>query len=272
MTDFEKVRQYYNEFDEKNRLNRDNSGKLEYEMTIRILEKYLPNKATILDLGAGAGTYTFPLAEKGYEMYLADLSPRLVEEAKKIVDETNQRNIKSCDIVNAIDLQKYENEKFDVVLLFGPLYHLQDESERKKCVQEVNRILKKGGLIFASFIPYLAGSISIIDRYFRHPEQVNIQNLNDVFETGVFSNAVNKGFQEGYYASSEEIINLFKEYDIEKEKVLSIRGILYEKEDNLYKIENSEIFDEIINLSEKTAEMQEIIETCGHAMYIGKKL
>ena len=41
MTDFDKVRNYYKYFDEENRLKWDASGKLEYEMTIRILDKYL---------------------------------------------------------------------------------------------------------------------------------------------------------------------------------------------------------------------------------------
>ena len=39
MTDFEKVQNYYKHFDEKNRLKNDNSGKLEFLMTMRILEK-----------------------------------------------------------------------------------------------------------------------------------------------------------------------------------------------------------------------------------------
>lgn len=51
MTNFERVKEYYNEFEEKNRLNRDNGGKLEFEISMRILKKYLPPKATILDLG-----------------------------------------------------------------------------------------------------------------------------------------------------------------------------------------------------------------------------
>ena len=57
MTDFERIRQYYKYFDEKNRLINTNSGKLEYVMTTDILEKNLPSEGTILDLGGGAGAY-----------------------------------------------------------------------------------------------------------------------------------------------------------------------------------------------------------------------
>lgn len=85
MTDFDKIKDYYKVFDENNRLLNDNSGKLEFEMTMRILAKYLPKSAVILDLGGASGVYTFPLAEKGYKMYLADLSSKLIDIAKKNV-------------------------------------------------------------------------------------------------------------------------------------------------------------------------------------------
>ena len=71
MTDFDKIKKYYQSFNEKDRPNNDSSGRLEFEMTMRILNRYLPEDDDILDLGGGAGAYTFPLAELGYKMHLA---------------------------------------------------------------------------------------------------------------------------------------------------------------------------------------------------------
>lgn len=271
MTDFEKVKQYYNKFDEKNRLINDNSGKLEFEMTMRILKSYLNKKYKILDLGGGAGAYSFPLAKMLNKVTLADLSPKLIEEARNKKDLEKVDNLISCDIENAINLS-YENDTFDVVLLFGPLYHLLDEDEREKCINEIYRVLKNGGLIFASFIPYLSGSIAIIDRYFRHNEQVNVDNLNKVFETGKFNNNSLSGFQEGYYPTLDEIKKLFSKNGFEQIDMLSIRGIGYEKEDSLYNIKDKEMFNKIIEIIEKTSRKEEIISMCGHAMYIGRKI
>ena len=100
MTDFEKVKNYYKHFDEKNRLLNDNSGKLEFLMTMRILEKDLPSLAdgsdiSILDLGGGAGAYSFPLAKKGYKVTLADLSETLLAQAKKLCGNSNKIYFKS---------------------------------------------------------------------------------------------------------------------------------------------------------------------------------
>ena len=270
MTDFLKIKKYYAEFNEKDRLFNDNSGKLEYEMTKRILQKYLPKKAKILDLGGGAGVYSFVLAELGYDVYLADLSENLIEQALE-QNSKKEKKITSCDVVNALDLSIYKNEQFDVVLLFGPLYHLLEKEEREQCLKEVNRVLKNNGMILASFIPYLSGSIAIIDRYFRHPDQVNIDNLDKVFKTGKFNNLSDKGFQEGYYPTINEIENLFEKCKFKKIEIKSIRGIGYEKEDNIFNIENNQIFNKIMDLIEQTSTKPEIIEMCGHAMYIGKK-
>ena len=270
MTDFSKIKDYYAEFNERDRLFNDNSGRLEYEMTKRILKEHLPKKAKILDLGGGAGVYSFFLAELGYDVYLADLSENLIQQA--IEQNSREENkITSCDVVNALDLSIYKNEQFDVVLLFGPLYHLLEKEERKQCLNEVNRVLKSDRMIFASFIPYLSGSIAIIDRYFRHPEQVDVNNLDKVFKTGKFNNLSNKGFQEGYYPTVNELETLFKECKFKTKEIKSIRGIGYQKEDNIYSIKDDEIFDKIIDLIEQTSTKLEIIEMCGHAMYIGLK-
>ena len=292
MTDFEKVKNYYRHFDEKNRLRNDNSGKLEFLMTMRILEKNLPPvqgvenpegavvagaeraggaEVSILDLGGGVGVYSFPLAKKGYKVTLADLSETLLAQANKQKKEEAVQNLISCDQVNATDLSCYKDQSFDVVLLFGPLYHLTEKAEREKCISEVNRVLKKGGKVFASFIPHLSGSIALVQRFCWSPDQVDINTLEECFESGKFKNLSDKGFQEGYYPASEEIENLFSANGFEKILLRSIRGFGYEKEDVIFKFKNKNVFSKILDLIDSTAEEKSIIEMCGHAMYVGVK-
>ncbi len=278
MTDFEKIKNYYKHFDEKNRLKNDNSGKLEFLMTMRILEKNLPmlsagdaSEVSILDLGGGAGVYSFPLAKKGYKVTLADLSETLLEQAKKQKEEDKFENLIACDQVNATDLSFYKDNSFDVVLLFGPLYHLTEKDEREKCVSEIWRVLKTGGKVFASFIPHLSGSIALVQRFCWSPDQVSINTLEECFNSGKFKNLSSNGFQEGYYPTSEEIENLFVANGFEKQLLRSIRGFGYEKEDIIYKFKNKNVFSKILDLIDSTAEDKSIIEMCGHAMYVGVK-
>ena len=338
MTDFEKIKNYYKHFDEKNRLQNDNSGKLEFLMTMGVLEKYLPavgeekpvssgvvagsrseavtgadsigkcaRDVSVLDLGGGAGAYAFPLAERGYKVTLADLSEDLIAQAKAQKEElakcaksagntanaetiakvvkvagnaginaTNcyaraAENLVACDVANATDLSCYEAHKFDVVLLFGPLYHLLENAERSACIKEIHRVLKPGGKVFASFIPYLSGSIALLSRFYWRPEQVDINTLSEVFKSGQFKNLSDGGFQEGYYPTSEEIENLFDANGFEKIALRSIRGFGYEKEDMIYKFENTPDFEKIIGLINDTAADKSIVEMCGHAIYVGSK-
>lgn len=45
-----------------------------------------------------------------------------------------------------------EAASFDVVLCLGPLYHLEHEAQRTRCLEQVLRVLKPGGSVFFAFI------------------------------------------------------------------------------------------------------------------------
>ena len=53
---------------------------------------------------------------------------------------------------NALDLTMLEAASFDVVLCLGPLYHLEHEAQRTRCLEQVLRVLKPGGSAFFAFI------------------------------------------------------------------------------------------------------------------------
>lgn len=271
MTDFDKIRSYYSMFNENGRLCADPSGQLEFMMTMEKLRRFLQPSSTILDLGGASGAYTFPLAREGHTLYLADLSPALIQQAKDKLAADPTPGIRSCDVVNALDLSRYPDGMFDAVLLFGPLYHLLAEEERQQCVREVHRVLRAGGQVFAAFIPKLSGAIAIVDRACFAPHQVNRENLRHVFRTGQFINNASTGFQEGYYPTSDEIVFLFGTNGFEKTHLSSIRGFAYEKEEAIFSLQDEAVRSEVLALAEETCEDPSIIETCGHALYIGKK-
>ena len=53
------VNTLYDFFDEKSRLNCSKAARVEFTTTVRYIERYLKKGMRILDIGAGAGEYSF---------------------------------------------------------------------------------------------------------------------------------------------------------------------------------------------------------------------
>jgi len=147
--DTELVQEVYRRYDEDSRLNKSNAAKVEFLTTVRYIEKYLTPGAKILDVGAGAGEYSLYFARKGYSVSALELADANIATFRAKMTEHD-----SIDLVqgNALDLSRYDSESFDVVLLFGPLYHLHDEADKLRCIEEAKRVCKSDGKIFFAFI------------------------------------------------------------------------------------------------------------------------
>jgi len=177
-TDFDKILGYYAQGKEWDRLETA-AGKLEYLRTLQLIEQYLPEHSRILDLGGGPGRYTIALAQRNHWMNLADISPDLLEIAtRKIVEYDVASQIESVAEINAVDLSKYEDDSFDAVLALGPFYHLQQETEREQCANEIHRVLRKEGFLFVAFVPKLSMLAGLINRASTRPEEVSASNFS----------------------------------------------------------------------------------------------
>ena len=147
--DAELVQEVYQRYDEDSRLNKSQAARVEFLTTIRYIEKYLVPGAKILDVGAGAGEYSLYFARKGYHVSALELADANIASFRAKVTEED-----SIDLVqgNALDLSRYDSNSFDVVLLFGPLYHLHEEKDKLQCIEEAKRVCKPDGKIFFAFI------------------------------------------------------------------------------------------------------------------------
>ena len=147
--DTELVQEVYQRYDEDSRLNKSQAARVEFLTTVRYIEKYLTPGAKILDIGAGAGEYSLYFARKGYQVSALELADANIAAFRAKMTEEN-----SIDLVqgNALDLSRYESNSFDVVLLFGPLYHLHEEADKLRCIEEAKRVCRPDGKIFFAFI------------------------------------------------------------------------------------------------------------------------
>ena len=120
----ERVNTTYDIFNEDARLNHSKAARVEFLTTVHYIEKYLKDGDKILDIGAGAGEYSLYFARKGYEVSALELADANIAAFKKKLTPEDK-----IDLVqgNALDLSRYADKSFDIVLLFGPLYHLKNE-------------------------------------------------------------------------------------------------------------------------------------------------
>lgn len=143
------VQEIYRRKNENDRLNHSQAARVEFFTTVKYIEKYLKQGARILDIGAGAGEYSLYFARKGYPVSAVELADANVAAFReKITNEDPVELVQG----NALDLSRYENDSFDIVLLLGPLYHLHEEADKHRCIQEAKRVCKPDGKLFFGFI------------------------------------------------------------------------------------------------------------------------
>lgn len=148
---------YYSGYAEEDRL-RTGAGPLEFERTREILARELPAPpARVLDVGGAAGVYASWLAELGHDVHLVDLTPRLVEEARRR-NAGAPRPIASIEVGDARRLRR-SDASADVVLLMGPLYHMTHAADRGAAIAEAFRVLVPGGVLVAAAISRYAPAL-----------------------------------------------------------------------------------------------------------------
>lgn len=103
----------------------------------------------ILELGCGDGSLWLRNLERfpmDAQVTLTDISEGMLEDAKK-----NLSNTAANFQYNTVDAQAipYEDNNFDIVIANHLLYHVPD---RQKAFSEIRRVLKSGGVLYASTI------------------------------------------------------------------------------------------------------------------------
>lgn len=144
----EQVNAIYEVFDEDSRLA-SKASRVEFLTSVRAIESCLRPGDRILDIGAGAGEYSLHFARKGYEVCAVELADANIAAFKKKIKAEDKLYLRQG---NALDLSFYPDGSFDVVLLFGPLYHLHAEADRQRAIAEARRVCRPGGKIFFAFI------------------------------------------------------------------------------------------------------------------------
>jgi len=167
---------YYSNYDEDGRLS-SNHGKVEFLTTMRYIEKYLTAEARILEIGAGTGRYSHAFAQKGYAVDAVELVPHNIKIFNKNTQPNEKISIRQGD---ARDLSGLADNRYDITLLLGLMYHMFMPEDKNQTISEALRVTKHGGIVFAA---YCMSEAPIMDSGFRR----TVFSVTDFIEKGLIN-------------------------------------------------------------------------------------
>ena len=149
----DEIEKYYNKFNEDKRLL-SRHGQVEFFVAMNYINDIIGNRKNlkILDVGAGTGRYSVILSEMGHDVTAIEYVNKNVSQIKMKSDKVVAKQ------GDARNLKLKDNE-FDIVLLFGPMYHLFTSEDKLKALSEAKRVVKPGGHIL---VMYLTNEYAIV--------------------------------------------------------------------------------------------------------------
>lgn len=209
------LEKYYNKFCEEKRLTRRH-GYVEYVTSMKYIHEYLPQgkKETIkiLDVGAGTGRYSVQLAGEGYDVTAVELVKYNLGILK-----SKKSSVKAYQ-GNALNLSRLEADQFDMVLVFGPMYHLYTKEDKVKALKEAKRVVKPDGIIL---VAYCMNEYSILTYGFKEghmKESIRNQKVDDSFH-------VRSKEEDLYdYVRIEDIDAIDQAAGVKREKLIAADG------------------------------------------------
>ena len=151
MIDVARIEQHYQRVSEATRLQRSRARKLEFDTTLHFLDKHLPPRATLLELGAGHGAYSLHFARRGHRVLATDLVGSNVQE---ILNQVEAEGLGTIQVrqADATRLEALSDWDFQAVLCLGPYYHLRTRELRRRCLLECRRVVHDRGIVAVSYI------------------------------------------------------------------------------------------------------------------------
>lgn len=257
------LEQYYNKFNEEKRLN-SRHGQVEFRVSMKYIHEYIPadiprEEVKILDIGAGTGRYSVALSEEGYDVTAVEL----VKYNLGILKQKGSK-VKAMQ-GNALNLKKLPSDNFDVTLLFGPMYHLFGEEDKRQALAEAKRVTKPGGVILVAYCMNEYGVLTYAFKERHINECVEERRLTEDFHT------ISQKENLYDYMRIEDIDNLLNDSGLERIKIISPDGPANYMRPFLNQLSDEE-FEHFVEYQMATCERMDLIGAGAHTLDILRKL
>ena len=259
---FDYLNEYYSNYDEEHRL-RSRHGLVEFHTTMRYIDRYLKPGDRVLEIGAATGRYSHALARRGYWVNAVELIEHNIELFKQ-----NTKEGENVSIVqgNAVSLDMFESDTFDITLLLGPMYHLFTKEEQLKALKEAVRVTKPGGIIYAAY----CNNDATILQYCFYRGMLKEEKYRNLIDLNTFKAS----------STPEELFVLYRREDIDElMDTLPVERLHYVGADMAahYMREtidqmDDEMFDLFLRYQDVICERQDMVGISHHILDIFRKL
>ncbi len=121
---------------------------------VNLLQRSIPVNtcAKVLDIACGSGRHSLELARRGFKVTGFDLSKFLIDEAKKALKNSKEKDLKVKFLIK--DMRDFNFKKtFDIAVnIFTSFGYFDNDDENFRVIKNVSDSLKRGGYFVFDFI------------------------------------------------------------------------------------------------------------------------
>lgn len=265
--DLSNIAAYYNQ-DPQREHDRLDIHQLEWDLTWRYLDRYLPAQGAILEVGAASGRYSVELARRGYQLTAVDLSTALLQACRRNLARADLRGPARLYAADARFLGLAPGVLFEAVLLMGPLYHLIEARDRQAALQQACDHLHPGGLLISAWISRFAVLSDLVKL---RPEWIeDWAEVRSVLEFGQRPQHYPRGGFRGYLAHPDEIAPLHEALGLEKMALAAVEPVIAADDESYNRLPAS-LRDQWLDLLFEVSTQPAILGASRHLLYIGRK-
>lgn len=263
-----KVELFYNKASEEDRLSKG-MGVFEFERIRHLISLYLKDSSTILDVGGGTGKYSEWLSKLNHNVYMIEPVDKHL-----IIAENRSRKLKKKFKVvkgESKDLD-FPNNFADLIILHGPLYHLQNREDRILAINEAKRVLKKEGVILGFGINSTASTLAgLLNGLIYKP--TFLEMCKSELESGIHNQPEDFPWllAEAFYHKPSALKDEFLVCGLKIDKMFAVEGLVWLDKDyfsNMLNPKRRNVLDDLLMATEND---ESLLPFSPHIMIAAKK-
>jgi ubiquinone/menaquinone biosynthesis C-methylase UbiE len=261
---------FYSRISDEDRFTRG-LGPLEFERNKELILRYLnvPD-SVIVDVGGGTGIYSEWLSKSGHQVHLVDPVDNHIRKARS---KASQLKKKFCCYKGASADLPFDDECAHLVILHGPLYHLQSREERIRSIKEAKRILRKNGTLLGWGINYSSYTLTGLLNGMIHNQEFQYMCRKQL-STGIHyppAGLKDLFLPKAYFHKPSELRKEFEDAGLRETEVIAVEGIIWLDKNYFQTRENPVTKKAMMELLRFTEKDEWLMTLSPHIMAAGKK-